>query len=224
MPDARNINGIFARRRPAGAIRRGSSPVTSDHGRVTNPADALTSQGSDLDLRAHPGSTGRPWTVSTTCAMWDRHSSRRMAATARGHGKRVIALRQQRAGFGVQGGIGRWLCHTRVRADAVGGTPVKAETGAVCAGQRSAACVPPADQEPAVRIWRSAPHVGPKNQRCRQTAMAAGFVESPQGDNTKTFSPHRRSTRPCAEAAFAQPSPNRRRPAQATRWQKELRD
>lgn len=56
--------------------------------------------------------------LSPTCAMWDRHSSRRMATSARGHGERIIALRQQRAGIGVQGGIGRWLCHTRVRADA----------------------------------------------------------------------------------------------------------
>lgn len=115
--------------------------------------------------------------------MWDRHSSRRMATSARGHGERIIALCQQRAGIGigVQGGIGRWLCHTRVRADAsrrhpffrlrpLRGTgrppsprdrigqdpdhsrasnPVKAETGAVCAGQRCAASVPPADEESA---------------------------------------------------------------------------
>ncbi|MFF1605297.1 hypothetical protein ACFVYV_49500 [Streptomyces mirabilis] len=46
-----------------------------------------------------------------------------MATTARGHGERIIALRQRRAGFGAQGGIGQWLCHTRVQADAVGGTP-----------------------------------------------------------------------------------------------------
>jgi hypothetical protein len=111
--------------------------------------------------------------------MWDRHSSRLMATTARGHGERIVALRRQRAGFGVQGGIGRWLCHTRVRADAVGGAPffrlrplrgarrppsprdrigqdpdhsrgsnpAKAATGAVCADQRCAASVPPADEE-----------------------------------------------------------------------------
>lgn len=48
----------------------GSSRVTSDHRRVTNPADAVASQGPDLDLHARPGPTGRPWTVSTTCARW----------------------------------------------------------------------------------------------------------------------------------------------------------
>ncbi len=74
----------------------------------------------ELALRGRPG---RPRTVVTTCAMGDRHSSRRMDTTARGHGERVIALRQQRAAFGVQGCVGRWPCHTRARADAVGGTP-----------------------------------------------------------------------------------------------------
>lgn len=37
---------------PAGASQRGSSHITSDHKRVTNSTDALTSQGSDLDLHA----------------------------------------------------------------------------------------------------------------------------------------------------------------------------
>lgn len=88
--------------------------------RVTNSVDTPRPQGPDQAKRSRPGPRGHQKTVLTTCAMWDRHSSRRMATSARGHGERIIALCQQRAGIGigVQGGIGRWLCHTRVRADA----------------------------------------------------------------------------------------------------------
>lgn len=36
----------------------------------SSPMDACVSQGSDLDLPARPGPTGRPETASTTCARW----------------------------------------------------------------------------------------------------------------------------------------------------------
>ncbi|CAM5498761.1 hypothetical protein SRIMR7_03850 [Streptomyces rimosus subsp. rimosus] len=50
----------------------GPSHVTSDHSRVTNSTDTITPQRSDLDLRSPPEPTGRPWTASTTYAMWYR--------------------------------------------------------------------------------------------------------------------------------------------------------
>lgn len=113
------------RSRPhAGAPPEHSGGASSSHARshtaLTKCADSPVLGCPELALRGRPG---RPRTVVTTCAMGDRHSSRRMDTTARGHGERVIALRQQRAAFGVQGCVGRWPCHTRARADAVGGTP-----------------------------------------------------------------------------------------------------
>ncbi len=55
---------------PVGVLHRYSC-----HAAITNPTDALTSRGSDLDLRARPGPPGRPETTSTTCAMWYRAHS-----------------------------------------------------------------------------------------------------------------------------------------------------
>jgi hypothetical protein len=113
------------RSRPhAGAPPEHSGGASSSHARshtaLTKCADSPVLGCPELALRGRPG---HPRTVVTTCAMGDRHSSRRMDTTARGHGERIIALRQQRAAFGVQGCVGRWPCHTRARADAVGGTP-----------------------------------------------------------------------------------------------------
>lgn len=61
--------------------RRASPPLTRCHTHITNPVDALTPQGPDLDLSDCPGPAGPLWAVSTACARWDGHGPGRTAVS-----------------------------------------------------------------------------------------------------------------------------------------------